>query len=205
MKTTIIYDKENRANLVLSEVQAMLMKATSGMDVSYLDNGDVVCVGTYNDLIDALRQHRTFLTPIGFIHPDNDDIKLCDDVIFSKIDCNDTFPLIDNEIIDIYFFNDGGMWRCDYPTMPNYDKQAYVRVAPLSLFNDDIQNNFKHELNIKQELQKAYDIIDSIDDVMNDKLNSSVHASDEYKEAGMIANELFKIKQSLKCINNSQL
>ena len=57
------------------------------------------------------------------------------------------------------------------------------------------------EQNIKDELQKVSDSIDNIDVILNDKLNTCKHGSDDFKHYQRMSNELFKMLNSINFLS----
>lgn len=57
------------------------------------------------------------------------------------------------------------------------------------------------EQNIKDELQKVSDSINNIDVILNDKLNTCKHGSDDFKHYQRMSNELFKMLNSINFLS----
>lgn len=57
------------------------------------------------------------------------------------------------------------------------------------------------EQNIKDELQKVFDSINNIDDILNGKLNTCKHGSDDFKHYQRMSNELLKILNATIYLN----
>ena len=56
--------------------------------------------------------------------------------------------------------------------------------------------------NIKTELEKVSIIIESIDEVINDRLNKDEHASEDFKQNQRISNALLRVLQAVELLKH---